>query len=85
MEFNGEINSAFEQLLTSVRSVRRMIDFDRDVEDDVLLNCINIAVQAPTGKRIGIFLLSNSVKRSKPYRRFIARFFWNLSRNLAFQ
>ena len=50
MEFNDEISSAFEQLLTSVRSVRRRIDFDREVEDDVLLNCINIAVQAPTGR-----------------------------------
>ena len=50
MEFNDEITSAFEHLLTSVRSVRRRIDFKREVEDSVLLNCINIAVQAPTGR-----------------------------------
>ena len=50
MEFNDEITSAFEHLLTSVRSVRRRIDFRREVEDSVLLNCINIAVQAPTGR-----------------------------------
>ena len=50
MEFNDEITSAFEHILTSVRSVRRRIDFKREVEDSVLLNCINIAVQAPTGR-----------------------------------
>ena len=50
MEFNDEITSAFEHLLTSVRSVRRRIDFKREVEDSVLLKCINIAVQAPTGR-----------------------------------
>ena len=50
MEFNDEITSAFENLLTSVRSVRRRIDFKREVEDSVLLKCINIAVQAPTGR-----------------------------------
>ena len=50
MEFNDEITSVFEHLLTSVRSVRRRIDFKREIEDSVLLNCINIAVQAPTGR-----------------------------------
>ena len=85
MEFNDEITSAFEHLLTSVRSVRRRIDFKREVEDSVLLNCINIAVQAPTGgvRRVGISLLLKSVKGSKRFQRFIVRFFWNSLRKLA--
>ena len=38
-----------DQLLTTTRSVRRRLDLDRPVERAVLLDCIRIAVQAPTG------------------------------------
>jgi len=38
-----------DRLLTTTRSVRRRLDLERDVPEDVLLDCIDIAEQAPTG------------------------------------
>lgn len=38
-----------EELLTTTRSVRRRMDFDRPVPRELLLDCIRLAVQAPTG------------------------------------
>lgn len=35
-------------LLTTTRAVRRKLDLDRPVPDEVLLECLRIAVQAPT-------------------------------------
>jgi nitroreductase len=40
--------SAYE-VLTTTRSVRKRLDFDRPVERQVILDCIDIALQAPTG------------------------------------
>lgn len=39
----------FETVLTTTRAVRRRLDFDRPVDEDVVLDCLRIAVQAPTG------------------------------------
>ena len=50
MEFDQETLGELDHLLSTVRSVRRRIDFDREVEDSVLLECVDIAVQAPTGR-----------------------------------
>jgi nitroreductase len=36
-------------LLSTTRAVRRRLDFDRPVERAVLLDCLRLAVQAPTG------------------------------------
>ncbi len=38
-----------DTVLATARSVRRKLDFERPVPRDVLLDCINIATQAPTG------------------------------------
>jgi len=38
-----------DQLLTTTRSVRRRLDLERPVEREVVLDCIRLAVQAPTG------------------------------------
>jgi nitroreductase len=35
-------------LLSTTRSVRKRLDFDRPVEREVLLECVRLAVQAPT-------------------------------------
>lgn len=40
---------AADLLLTTTRTVRKRLDFDREVEPDVLEKCIEIAMQAPTG------------------------------------
>lgn len=46
MEFDLE---QVDQLLSTTRAVRKRLDFDREVPDDVLLECLQLAVQAPTG------------------------------------
>jgi nitroreductase/uncharacterized protein YndB with AHSA1/START domain len=38
-----------DQLLSTTRAVRRRLDLDRNVPDDLLLRCIELAEQAPTG------------------------------------
>ncbi|MDQ6773012.1 MAG: nitroreductase family protein [Candidatus Dormibacteraeota bacterium] len=38
-----------EAVLTTTRAVRKRLDFDRPVPRELLLECLEIAVQAPTG------------------------------------
>lgn len=40
---------AADHLLTTTRSVRRRIDFERAVPSELLQECLEIAIQAPTG------------------------------------
>lgn len=41
--------SVTDTLLTTTRAVRKRLDLERPVEREVLLDCINIAQQSPTG------------------------------------
>jgi nitroreductase len=41
-----------DKLLSTTRAVRRRLDLERDVPDDLLLRCIELAEQAPTGANI---------------------------------
>jgi nitroreductase len=38
-----------DKLLSTTRAVRRRLDFTRPVPDEVLLECLELAIQAPTG------------------------------------
>ncbi|MEM9034418.1 MAG: nitroreductase family protein [Actinomycetota bacterium] len=38
-----------DEVLTTTRAVRKRLDLDRPVEREVLLECVEIALQAPTG------------------------------------
>ncbi len=38
-----------DHLLSTTRAVRKRLDLEREVPDDVLLECLQLAVQAPTG------------------------------------
>jgi nitroreductase len=38
-----------DELLTTTRAVRKRLDFTRPVSRDLLLECLEVAVQAPTG------------------------------------
>ncbi len=38
-----------DELLTSTRSVRKRLDFDKAVPREVLMECLDLALQAPTG------------------------------------
>ncbi|MEY2476697.1 MAG: hypothetical protein QOG87_2012 [Actinomycetota bacterium] len=44
-----KLNLAADELLSTTRSVRKRLDFDRPVDDDVLRECLDLALQAPTG------------------------------------
>ena len=38
-----------DDLLATTRAVRKRLDFDRPVEDDVIRECVRLAMQAPSG------------------------------------
>ena len=44
-----KLNLSADEVLTTTRSVRKRLDFDRPVERSVIEECIDIALQAPTG------------------------------------
>jgi nitroreductase len=44
-----KLNLSADEVLTTTRSVRKRLDFDRPVEATTVLECIDIALQAPTG------------------------------------
>ena len=39
----------FDRIMTTTRSVRRRLDFDRTVDPELIESCIDVATQAPTG------------------------------------
>jgi nitroreductase len=41
--------STADKLLTTTRAVRKRLDLSRPVSEDVILECLRIAIQAPTG------------------------------------
>ncbi len=47
--FDHDQIALIDEVLSTARSVRRRLDFDKPVPRRVLLECINVAVQAPTG------------------------------------
>ncbi len=45
----GNMITEIDEVLSTTRAVRRRLDLDRPVPDDLILECINLAEQAPTG------------------------------------
>ncbi|QIV80901.1 nitroreductase family protein [Mycolicibacterium frederiksbergense] len=43
------LNLTADEVLTTTRSVRKRLDFDKPVPREVLLECLDLALQAPTG------------------------------------
>ena len=43
------LNLSFDEVLATTRSVRKRLDFDKPVSRDVLTECLELALQAPTG------------------------------------
>ena len=41
-----------DELLKTTRAVRRRLDFERPVSDDLLRECVESAIQAPTGSNV---------------------------------
>jgi nitroreductase len=48
-DYRGVVDHA----LTTTRGVRQRLDFDREVDDQIILDCIDVAEQAPTGGNNG--------------------------------
>ena len=44
-----KLNLSADEVLTSTRSVRKRLDFDTPVDRAVVEECLDIALQAPTG------------------------------------
>ena len=44
--------AAADRLLSTTRSVRKRLDFSRPVADELILECIEVALQAPTGSNL---------------------------------
>jgi nitroreductase len=43
------LNLSADEVLATTRSVRKRLDFDRPVEHDIVMECLELALQAPTG------------------------------------
>jgi nitroreductase len=43
------LNLSVDEVLTTTRSVRKRLDLEKPVPRDVLLECLELAIQAPTG------------------------------------
>ncbi|MET4431761.1 nitroreductase family protein [Mycolicibacterium sp. 624] len=46
---SSPLNLTVDELLTTTRSVRKRLDFDRPVPREVIMECLELALQAPTG------------------------------------
>jgi len=43
------LNLSADEVLATTRSVRKRLDFDKPVEHEVVMECLELALQAPTG------------------------------------
>ena len=43
------LNLSADEVLKTTRSVRKRLDFDKPVEREIVEECVEIALQAPTG------------------------------------
>lgn len=43
------LNLSFDEVLTTTRSVRKRLDLEKPVPREVLMECLELAIQAPTG------------------------------------
>ncbi len=43
------LNLSADEVLTTTRSVRKRLDFEKPVPREVLMECLELALQAPTG------------------------------------
>ena len=49
MEISPDLTAAVDHVLSTTRAVRKRLDLDRPVEDQVIYDCIDLAEQSPTG------------------------------------
>ncbi|MEO5899844.1 MAG: nitroreductase family protein, partial [Ilumatobacteraceae bacterium] len=44
-----KLNLSADEVLSTTRAVRKRLDFDKPVERSVIEECLELAIQAPTG------------------------------------
>jgi nitroreductase len=49
MTSSQPLNLTVDELLTTTRSVRKRLDFDKPVPREIVMECLDLALQAPTG------------------------------------
>lgn len=49
ISMSDHLNLSADEVLTTTRSVRKRLDFDRPVSTETIMECLEIALQAPTG------------------------------------
>jgi nitroreductase/uncharacterized protein YndB with AHSA1/START domain len=49
MEITPDLTAAVDHVLSTTRAVRKRLDLDRPVEDQIIYDCIDLAEQSPTG------------------------------------
>jgi nitroreductase len=49
MTADKTLNLSVDEVLTTTRSVRKRLDFEKPVSREVLMECLDLALQAPTG------------------------------------
>ena len=49
MSAHPQLDLTLDELLTTTRAVRKRLDFGREIDPSVIRECLEIAVQAPTG------------------------------------
>lgn len=63
-----KLNLSADQVLTTTRAVRKRLDFDRPVDMSVIEECLEIALQAPTGSNAQgwhFFVVTDQEKKEK--------------------
>ena len=53
MEIDPAAAATVDEVLSTTRAVRRRLDLEREVDTEIILDCIDIAEQAPTGGNQG--------------------------------
>lgn len=85
MTTHPQLDLSNDQLLSTTRAVRKRLDFDRPVEESVLRECLELAVQAPTGSNAQgwqFVFVTDSAKKEK-----IGEYYaqaWSIYRNMPF-
>ena len=65
---HDQLGLSNDELLSTTRAVRKRLDFDRPVSEDVLKECMELAVQAPTGSNAQgwqFVFVTDPVKKAK--------------------
>ncbi len=56
-----KLNLSADEVLTSTRAVRKRLDFDTPVPMDVITDCLEQTVQAPTGSKCSLITVGYSI------------------------